>query len=158
MVLYHASQRKNLRVITPQKTLSHDKYIGDFVFATKNKKMALMYLVPKGLATLMNPKGPRPNIVICCRPEVFIKKDTGGAVYTLPSDGFRKTPQEGLMDYEMVNDQPVKPLKHVVYDSVITALTSAQISIKFIDEKTFSELIGHPDQERLIDKLANYKP
>lgn len=52
--LYHSSTEKDLRVISPQRTLSKDKYIGDFVFATADPAYSAMYLVPKGLKTLMH--------------------------------------------------------------------------------------------------------
>ncbi len=65
MELYHASPIKNLKLIKPQKTISHNKYIGDFVFATKYKKLALMYMLPKGFPILMNAQSKNPYVVIC---------------------------------------------------------------------------------------------
>lgn len=49
--LYHASAQKNLKVLKPQRTLFHDEYIGDFVFATSDRRMAAMYLATKGVPT-----------------------------------------------------------------------------------------------------------
>src|SRR5437870_4294905 len=109
MILYHASQKKNLKVIKPQPTLSNNKLIGNYVFATANKILAIMYLVPKGIAILVEPNGLNPNIVICSDIEEFKKKDIGGVIYELPSETFIKTPQKGLTDYEMVSKKGVKP-------------------------------------------------
>ena len=73
MKLYHASPIKNLKLIKPQKTISHDKYIGDFVFATKYKKLALMYMLPKGFPILMNVKSKNPYVVICADAKKSLK-------------------------------------------------------------------------------------
>ncbi len=158
MILYHASTDKQLSVIKPQPTLSHDKYIGDFVFATVDKKMALMYLVPKGIPTLMNPKGRNPNIVMCTTVSDFVAKDGGGAIYELPGKDFVRTPQEGLSDYEMVSRNAIKPLRKEVYANTLDALAAANITIRFTDEATFNKLIKSPQQASMIEALDVYRP
>lgn len=55
-VLYHASSDTNLTIIVPKRTISKDIYIGDFVFATQDKRLVAMYLVAKGNATIMDIK------------------------------------------------------------------------------------------------------
>jgi hypothetical protein len=142
----------------PQRTLSHDKYIGDFVFATENKRLALMYLAPKGFSTLMNPKLPNPNIVVCGEAENVIKKDKGGSLYVLDGKSFRETPQEGLSDYEMVSLKPVVPLEEIDYPGVINALLEEGISVYFTDESTFNSLILNDRQENMIKRLPKYLP
>jgi hypothetical protein len=158
MFLYHASQHKNLVKITPQKTLSHDKYIGNFVFATANKIMAIMYLSPKGFATLMNPDDSNPDIVVCGTVEDFIKRDLGGAVYKLPSAHFTKTPQKGLSDYEMVSTHTVEPLGKTTYNSALEAMLHAGIEVRFTDAKTFKSLIRNPNQADMIKQISLYSP
>lgn len=158
MVLYHASQRKYLSLIKPQSTLSNNKYIGDFIFATKNKMMALMYLVPKGIPILMNPTGPVPDIVICGDVSRFLTKDIGGAIYELSATNFNKTPQEGLSEYEMVSTKPVKPIRKTIYKSTLEALLSAGVQVRFTDETTFYRLIGNPNQKVIIKTLPIYIP
>lgn len=66
MTLYHASNIKDLDVITPQPTKSNNVLIGDFVFATENKLLAIMYLANKGIAVMMNPEKDNPTIIISC--------------------------------------------------------------------------------------------
>ncbi|MDZ7786261.1 MAG: hypothetical protein U5L95_04030 [Candidatus Saccharibacteria bacterium] len=157
MNLYHASGQKNLSELTPQPTKSNDEYIGDYVFATKNYKMALMYLVPKGLPTLMSPEN-EPNIVICSTPQAFKEKDKGGAIYTVPADNFQPTPQGALSNYEMVSQKPVKPTSKDTYQSVFTALHRADIKIRFVSYATFNKLLRHPRQKQLITELPTHKP
>lgn len=156
MILYHATQNKNLTIIEPQPTLSLDKYIGDFVFATKIKNMALMYLVPHGFPTLMNPNDKEPNIVISANPVHFKSKDKGGAIYELPSESFIDTPQKGLSEFEMVSTKAVEPISKQVITSTLHALTNAGISIHFVNEKTFNKLIEDPNQQRSIKLLPKF--
>lgn len=159
MTLYHASQRQNLKIIKPQKTVGHDdKYIGNFVFATKNKKLATMYLVPKGIATLMSPESNGPNIVICANEKDYIKQDKGGAIYNLPGKNFVETPQKGLGRYEMVSTHEIKPLNRTVYHSSVDALLSAGIKIRFTNKNTFNDLLNNPNQEKMIKNISLYKP
>lgn len=155
-MLFHASQQKNLSVIKPQPTKSLNKYIGDYVFASKNKLMALMYLVPVGLPTLMNPEKNHPTIVICDKEANFIKKDRGGAIYELPEDSFFETPQKGLSLYEQVSNKPVKPSGKTIYSSSLEALISAGIKIIFVDDSKFKSLINNPKQREIIQSLKAY--
>ncbi|MCL5113300.1 MAG: hypothetical protein M1554_02350, partial [Patescibacteria group bacterium] len=122
MKLYHASPIKNLKLIKPQRTISHNKYIGDFVFATKYRKLALMYMLPKGFPILMNVKSKNPYIVICANVEKILQSDKGGALYILPDNLFHQTPQKGLNEYEMVSKDSIIPLGEEDYDYVIKEL------------------------------------
>lgn len=156
--LYHASQVKNLKVMSPKSTISNDRYIGDFVFATKNRLMAMMYLVPKGIPTLMNPDDTDKNIVICSEIEAFLAIDKGGAIYELPDKDFVKTPQKGLSNFEMVSLKPVIPIKVEVINSSLQAMKSSGIEIRFVNRKVFSSLINNPKQRQLIKSIEPYIP
>lgn len=157
MILYHASTRKNLTVLRPQRTLSHDKYIGDYVFATKSSLLAHMYLVPKGIAILMDSSEDHPNIVMCISESEFLKRDHGGAVFELSSASFAPSPQQEINDYEMVSTIPVKPLKKTVYAKTRDALLALGIQIRFVDKDTFKKLINNPNQKKLVNTLEPYQ-
>lgn len=74
-ILYHASSHKNLPVIKPQKTLSKDIYIGEYVFATSNPKLAAMYLVTLGTRTIMNTPARPHHILIGADAKLFSEQD-----------------------------------------------------------------------------------
>lgn len=156
-VLYHASTNKNLELIKPKPTLSKDKFIGDFVFATKDKILATMYLATKGYATLLGPRDTPPNIVICADEKEYLKNDKGGAIYELPSDSFKDSPQKGLTDFELVSKSAVTPLSKVVYESSLEAMKKLGIEIRFVDQRTFDSLVNSPNQKELIRKLPLYE-
>ncbi len=158
MKLYHASPIKNLKLIKPQKTISHNKYIGDFVFATKYKKLALMYMLPKGFPILMNVKSKNPYVVICADVEKILKSDEGGALYILSDNLFHQTPQKGLDEYEMVSKDSIIPLGEEDYDCVIKELIRENINIYFVDSDKFNKLILNPNQDALVRALDKYLP
>ena len=156
MNLYHSSPIKNLKKINPQRTLSNNKYIGDFVFATKDKRLSLMYMLPKGFPILMNSKSSSPYVVICGEVEDVIQKDKGGALYILPSKTFHKTPQKELIEYEMVSRDSVAPIDEIDYANVLNALNIEGISIYFVDDTVFSNLIDNPEQDNIVKHLKRF--
>lgn len=153
MVLYHASQAKKLKTIFPKPTLSNNRYIGDYIFATANRALATMYLAPKGFAILMNIDALIPTLIICGNEQELKKHDKGGAIYELSPDVFIDTPQKGLELYEKVSKKPITPLKAKIYDSIFDAFREQRIKVKFVDEATFKELVESPDQKSLIQEL-----
>jgi len=155
-VLYHASPDKNLIVIRPQKTLSRNIYIGDYVFATSDIKLAAMYLATKGNATLMNIEAEIPYIVICNNPKDYIKKDRGGAIYTLPSTTFKKTPQAGLEKSELVSRVAVKPIDRKVYKLSIDVMKKMGIVIYFVHKDTFDNLVQAKDENKILTLLRPF--
>ncbi len=158
MKLYHASPIKNLKILEPQRTISNDKYIGDFVFATRHKKLALMYMLPKGFPVLMNIKSPKPYVVLCGNSRDILKKDKGGALYELSAKSFHRTPQTALSNYEMVSKMPINTLSETDYESVTRALDKEGIEIYFVNNKTFDKLILNPEQDSIVQTLDRYLP
>jgi len=138
-ILYHASPEKNLELIEPRPTLSNDKYIGDYVFATANRLLAVMYLATKGVATLMDVENSW--IAICCNEGEYIANDKGGAIYTLPMNSFIETPQTSLNDYEFVSTRAVRPTSKIEYTSTLQAMIDGDITVFFVDEPTFNDLL-----------------
>lgn len=155
--LYHASENKRLKLLQPQRTLSNDKYIGDFVFATSNYGLAIMYLATRGQATLINPSRSKPNIIICSNEESYLKKDKGGAIYEVSAREFIQSPQTGLTDYEMVSTKPVDVISKTIFDSSIKAMLYNGIEIRFTDKLTFDRLIGNKNQADLIQEIKLFK-
>lgn len=156
-VLYHSSPNKHLTKIHPQKTLSNDVFIGNFVFATSDIKLAAMYLATKGNATLMNVKAKKPIIVICNNPKDYIDNDKGGAIYTVPASTFVKSPQEGLRDSEVVSSVTVIPIDKQVYASSLDAMQKMGITVYFVKDSVFNEIIEAKNEEIIISKLKPFR-
>lgn len=158
MKLYHASPIKNLKIIEPKRTISNDKYIGDFVFATRHKILALMYMLPKGFPLLMNTKFSKPYVVLCGNLRDILKKDEGGALYELSAESFHRTPQTALSNYEMVSRVSISPLSETDYESVTRALDNEGVAIYIVDRNTFDKLILNPKQDSIVQTLDRYFP
>lgn len=157
-VLYHASQNKELILLEPKQTLSKDKCIGDYLFATSDKLLATMYLVTKGYGALFGSRDNPPHIVIGANKDEYMANDKGGAIYELPVSSFIESPQVELSEYEMVSTKSVKFLKRTIFDNSLDAMHSAGVKIHFVDQKTFDNLIHSPRQTELIRKLPEYTP
>jgi hypothetical protein len=134
-VLYHASENNELELIKPRRTLSKDAYIGDYVFATPDKRIAAMYLAPRAGGTiLINTFNGEPYAVINNNAENFIKVDHGGAIYTVSSEAFTETPQAELVGTELIATKPVKPLSKEIFTTSIKAMQQMQVHIFFVED------------------------
>lgn len=153
-MLYHASPYINLSMILPQRTLSDDVYIGDFVFATSDRKLAAMYLANKGVATLMEHRAKQPYIIIQDDINIYTKNDKGGAIYTVPAIHFMNTPQAGLEGTEFVSKEPVTPLDKRVYKTSINAMRKAGIQIYFVSPTIFERLLDRDKKEETLATLT----
>ena len=106
----------------------------------------------------MNVKLKNPYVVICANVEKILKRDKGGALYTLPDNLFHQTPQKGLNEYEMVSKDPVTPSSEEDYDCVIDQLIKENISIYFVDNDIFNKLLLNPKQDTIVQALDKYLP
>lgn len=152
-MVYHASPRKNLSQLKPQRTFSHDEFIGDFLFATADQRLAAMYLVTKGYPTLMSTDDTPAYVVICGNRDEYIKQDAGGAIYSLPADSFKLTPQLGLENYELVSRHAVTPAGKSQYKTSIHALHEVGVGVYFADKTDFDKFIKSKNKKSLLKKL-----
>lgn len=156
MVLYHSSPVKNLKILNTSPTLSNNVNIGNYLFATENKLLALMYLMPQGFPIMMDSKKNNPTVVIAGNTEEVLSMDHGGSVYVLDDKNFIETPQKGLSDYERVSKVSVKPIREIKVEDTINSLIEAGVSIYFVDDNVFNDLIRNPKQKELITKLNKF--
>ena len=156
-LLYHASANKDLRLIEPKKTLSRDVCIGDYVFATSNKRLAAMYLATRGKPILLNVRSTAPRVIICTNTEEYIEYDKGGAIYTIPASSFRRTPQEGLEDSELVSEVAVKPISKKVYETSLEAMQEAGVEVYFVSREQFDEILRNKNEADVVAKLTPYQ-
>ena len=154
--LYHSSTNKDLELLEPQRTLSKDIYIGDYVFATSDKRLAAMYLATRGTPILLNTNVKNPQIIISANAKEYVKHDVGGAIYSVPAEYFKKTPQTGLEDSERVSEITVHPSAKTVYESSIAAMREMGVTVYFVSQKQFDEIIRTKNEDHIISKLAPY--
>lgn len=134
----------------PQRALSKNTYIGDFVFATSNKAYAAMYLAPKGRAMLLNTFHGVPSLVVSGSVEEFLNADKGGAIYEIPPDSFADTPQTELANTELVSSVPVVPLRKEIFDTSLQALRQMNVPVYFVDDALFDTIKDADDHGRAV--------
>lgn len=156
MNVYHASPDSSLKAIAPKRTMSKDVYIGDFVFATTDKKLAAMYLATRGVATLMHHASDTPFIVMSSSSGEYLQSDAGGAIYTLPGATFEPTPQHELSESEMVSRVMIEPLHKEVYKTSIEAMKRHGITIYFVDQPTFERIVAAKNQQEAVSTLQPF--
>ena len=155
-ILYHASPHKDLKTIQPKRTLSRDVYIGDYVFATSDIRLAAMYLATKGTAILLNVDYEVPRVVICSEANDYIANDKGGAIYTVPATSFTNTPQKGLEKSELVSKVAVKPIDKKLYERSLDAMKEANIAVYFVNPEKFNKLVDAKDESAILSSLTPY--
>lgn len=139
-VLYHASSNKNIDVFEPRKEKVRDPKEGPRIFATPDKRLATIFLVPtddrwatSGLF------GTTPYLVVSDEKR-FREMDMGGAIYSLPSDSFVSDPDKGLRELEWTSASSVRPIGKEEYDSALEVMLRSGVQVYFVDRQTF-ELI-----------------
>ena len=158
-LLFHASAVKGLKVLNPKRTLSKDKYIGDFVFATPSKPMASMYLAPReGGTILIEAFNDEPYAVINNTSKKFQQVDRGGSIYTVSSTSFSKTPQEELIGPELVSILPVVPISEKVYDTSLSAMKEQNVKVFFVNNDLFHKIQSAKDHGiEILSTLTPYQ-
>lgn len=138
--VYHSSTRVDLKVINPKKTLSQDRHIGDYVFATEDKIYALMYLVPRGLVARMGKDIVPPRVVVCASQNIYKKLDGPCALYELPASNFKSTPQEFLLGTELASKKPSIVLGKEIFNSSQLAFKKYGIRLYCVQDDVFNAI------------------
>lgn len=76
--------------------------------------------------------------------------DKGGAIYTLPPDGFDPAPQVGTDVW--VNKNPVIPINKEIVPSALKAMIGAGVQVYFVSEDTFERFRDLPEERQEILK------
>src|SRR5215471_9784345 len=133
--LYHASTNTNIAEFVPRSDSVRDPDEGPRVFATPDKRVAAMFMVPIESSKVEISKfGDEAIIVINGTVEEFKAQDKGGAIYTLPSDTLTTDPHKGMKETEWVSAVPVKPIAKEIYPSALQAMLDFGVRVIFVDE------------------------
>lgn len=156
-VLFHASTIKNLPELIVKPTKSNNIYIGDYVFATGNIKLCLMYFVPKGVDTMFSSQTKPESLLICSTYTKYKGLDMGGSIYTVDSKKFVQSPQKGLEQYEKVSTENVKILNETHYASIFDVAKQMKVNIYFVNRKQFETLVKTKNEHLVIPILKPFQ-
>ena len=149
-LLYHASQNRNLSILEPRADKVRDPEEGSVVFATPDKVMASVFIVPTDDSWTNSGLFGGVNYFVCGDEEKFIKLDRGGAIYTLPSTTFINDPNKGLGKREWTSKRPVKPINKEEFDLGLEAMIEMGVQVYFISKEKFQELKRSSDHGNKI--------
>lgn len=141
--LYHGSAHKNTEKIEPRNVSVRDENEGPVVFATQELGLATIFMA-KGI-TESGKFGDVSYAVIVNTKENYIKDDTGGHVYVVPSDSFENNPDIGLGEYEWTSKEAVVPVDKIEYPSKLQAMLNNGVQVYFIDKATHRKIQDSDD-------------
>jgi hypothetical protein len=146
-ILYHASKVSGITELTPQIGIHmRDRSDGEVIFSTPDKGFASAFLAENRGSRFMKIGFFRDILVVIINAdrEEFIKKDTGGSVYSFSSDTFDYDPNKGMGDKEWTSKESVRPLSEVRYNSTLDAMIEGGAQVYFVDERVFNDIKKAP--------------
>lgn len=151
--LYHGSTHKDVGELEPRSKKQRDPQEGRAVFATQELSLATVFMAEVGNCGLF---WDIPYAVIPGTREDFIKRDKGGQVYVVSSEGFQCDPAKGLGRYEWKNEEKVKPVKTLEYKSALDAMIESGVQVYFVDAKTLADIKDSKDHGwAILNKLES---
>jgi len=148
--LHHASQNRDIKVFEPRAESVRDPNEGSVVFATPDKVMASVFIVPMNDSWTNSGLFGDTHYFVCGDEEGFRKIDRGGAIYVLPSETFENDPHKGLGTREWTSKVPVRPIKKKLYESGLEAMLVMGVQVYFIGKEKFQELKNSLDHGNKI--------
>ena len=148
--LYHASQDRSIDIFKPRAEHIRDPKEGPMVFATPDKVMASVFIVPTDDSWTNSGLFGNVHFFVCGDETRFREIDKGGAVYTLPPDTFENDPSRGLGAREWTSTLPVKPISKEEYKSGLEAMLEMGVQVYFIGKEKFQELKNSSDHGNTV--------
>jgi hypothetical protein len=159
-ILFHASQNKNIQEFEPRNETIRDDSEGPVIFATPDKAYASCFIVPSDDSWVkISRYGDRPEWhLIVCDKSRFMKADNGGAIYTLPIDGFSFDIAKNMGHAEWTSTKKVRPFLSESFDSGLQAMIELGVKVHFVDEDTFRKIEDSEDHgEKIVSRLPSYQ-
>lgn len=148
--LYHGSPHKNLDQLKPQNRLLHRAEEDKLIYATPDIALASVFLASGKAHIGCGKFGKVWYIWIIADRNKFIKNDSGGHIYVLPSETFKVNQKSVFSEEEYVSTVPVKPNKVIEFTSSIDALVENDVQVYFISQEIYEQVQKSKDHGYLI--------
>lgn len=148
--LYHGSSNRNITLFEPRAESIRDPLEGPVVFATPDKTIATMFIVPANDTWTQSGLFGKVHYFVCSDEKKFKEFDNGGAIYTFNSEQFENDPNKGLRNKEWTSKTPVKPITKEEFDSALDEMINAGVQVYFVNEKTFQKIEKSSDHGNKI--------
>ncbi len=154
-VLYHASPNRNLTLLEPSNKTTRDISEGSLVFATPDKALASIFLVPTDdswaiIGRFNDSNKLTPWHLIVSNKRRFKKLDKGGAIYHLSAKGFSSTGEQGMGHIEWTSPHSARPIDKDGYDTATQAMEELGVNIYFVNRRTLTAIKKASDDGREI--------
>jgi len=157
--LYHASSRRDLKVIKPSNITVRDPKEGKVVFATNNISYASCFIVPVDdmwaqihhFTRSEDSRKIETVVFICSDKQRFLNLDKGGAIYKVPCELFENDPQEHSLEWAYKSS--VEIIGKKVYRSGLEAMISNDVQLYFVSRDIFDEVKQNKNNFDKILKL-----
>lgn len=157
-VLYHASKSADIDVFEPRIGKRRDELEGAQVFATPSKAVATMFLVETDRSWVDSGAMDSTPFIVISDKERFSQLDTGGYIYSLPSDSFDTDLEKGLRELEYTSTEPVTPNQKEFVPSALQAMIENGVSVYFVDKETWQAMQDSDDDgESILKSLTPEK-
>lgn len=156
-VLYHASKNVGIKTFEPRIGKRRDENEGAQVFATPTKAMATIFLVETDDSWTQSGAMDGVPYIIISDKERFTQLDTGGTIYSLPSDTFETDLEKGLRELEYTSNEAVEPMDAEHFPSALSAMLENGVKVYFVDKETFENIQTADDHgEEIVKNLTPF--
>jgi hypothetical protein len=138
--LFHAYTSRNLEILKPKAESVRDSDEGPVVFATPDKALASIFLVPTDDTWTRSGLFGDIHYFICSDREKFEIFDKGGAIYSLPTETFENDLNKGLGKKEWTSKKQVVPIEKEIYQSGLEAMLEMGVQVFFVGKETFEKV------------------
>lgn len=157
-VLYHASRNAEIDVFEPSIGKRRDELEGAQIFATPSKAMTTIFLVETDDSWTQSGSMDGTPFMVISDKERFSQLDTGGYIYSLPSDSFDTNLEKGLRELEYTSTEPVTPNEREFVPSALQAMLENGVNVYFVDKETWHAMQESDDDgESILKSLAPEK-
>lgn len=153
-VLYHASKNPNISAFEPRLGKVRDENEGAQVFATPSKAMASIFMVETDDSWTQSGAIDGVPYIVISDKERFTQLDTGGTIYSLPSNSFDTDLDKGLGELEYTSKEAVVPENAEHFSSALKAMLDNGVKVYFVDKETFIPIQNAADPAELINNLT----
>lgn len=140
LLLYHASENRDIAEFIPQKRHVRDPNEGPVIFATPSRAVASIFMVPDDDSWGMSGLQSNVPYKIIGDSDRYRKLDHGGAIYHLPPNTFDMDPNKGLRQYEWTSKVPVKPIGKEIFESGFNAMLEFGVQVYIVDKDIFESI------------------
>ena len=157
-MLFHATRNPDIDVFLPRAEKTRDENEGPKVFGTPSRALAGIFLVESDDSWVQSGMMDDIPYIIISDEERYRNLDSGGVIYSLPTNTFENHPEKGLREYEWTSAEPVTPTGKEEIASAVDDMLAHGVKIYFVDKETYQKIQGAQDSgESIVSGLAPFQ-